>query len=424
MVFSLEMVCFCFLLWYPAGLLRRRLVKKIFCSLPLQLLGAIVAAFLLNMVVCDQTVRFFFTASYLIKELLEFFLPAVVFFFVAGGISSFAKNSLAMILLLLVMVTISNGLTGIYTYFFGLVAVQALPGGQAGAFAVQSHDLAPFYSLNLPGLVTSDKTMLAALFVGLLLAFISIPWADRGIALGKSIIEKGLRIFFIPVLPLYVFGFFLKMVRELPIAQLVGAYGMIFLLSVLLQVVWLAFAYVVVNLGSLKQAFAAWVTAVPSYLTALGTMSSVATLPVSMVCAGQNTKNPAISHFAMPILANIHLMGDAVCTPLFALATMKLFFGVLPSFTTYLVFVGYLCLTMLAVSGIPGGGIIVMLPLLKSLFGFTPEMLSVMTALYLLQDGFGTAANVMGDGALVIAFNRISSLFKKKESADGRARRE
>ena len=82
--------------------------------------------------------------------------------------------------------------------------------------------------------------------------------------------------------------------------------------------------------------------------------------------------------------------------------------GVLPAFGLYMTFVLYFCLTMLAVSGIPGGGIIMMLPLLKSLFGFTPEMLSVMTALYLLQDGFGTAANVMGDGALVILLDTIS----------------
>ena len=152
-------------------------------------------------------------------------------------------------------------------------------------------------------------------------------------------------------------------------------------------------------------------------------MSSIATLPVSLVCAEKNTGNKQIVHFAMPILANIHLMGDAVCVPLFALATMKLFFGVLPTFGAYVVFLGYFCVAMLAVSGIPGGGIIVMLPLLKTLFGFTPEMLSVMTALYLLQDGFGTAANVMGDGALVIILDRISGLFtKKKKGVYGAAR--
>jgi len=175
--------------------------------------------------------------------------------------------------------------------------------------------------------------------------------------------------------------------------------------------------------GRIGQSIPAMMIAAPSYLTALGTMSSVATLPVSVACAEKNTGNRSLVQFAMPILANIHLMGDAVCVPLFALATMKLFFGVVPALGVYVVFLGYLCLAMLAVSGIPGGGIIVMLPLLQSLFGFTPEMLSIMTALYLLQDGFGTAANVMGDGALVIVLDRLSGMFiKKKKGVYGAAR--
>jgi len=62
---------------------------------------------------------------------------------------------------------------------------------------------------------------------------------------------------------------------------------------------------------------------------------------------------------------------------------------------------------MFAVSGIPGGGIIVMMPLLISILGFNPQMISMITALYLLLDCFGTSANVMGDGALVIMIHKI-----------------
>lgn len=399
-------------------------MKKIVHSLPLQLLCAIIVAFLLNMVVCDQTVRVFFTVSSLIKEVLEFCLPGIVFFFVASGIASFAKNSLAMVLLLLSLVTVSNAVTSLYTYGFGLAALRLISHDHSGGFALQSGGLSSFYALNLPSLVRSDRAMIVALILGSLLTLISVPFLSRWLAAGKRCIEQGLSLVFIPILPLYVFGFFLKMMRELPVAELFSAYGAVFMLAVIMQVIWLFVAYMVANAGSLKKAMESWMTALPSYLTALGTMSSVATLPVSVVCAEKNTDNRSLSQFAMPILANIHLMGDAVCTPLFALATMKLFFGIVPPLETYLIFVGFLCLNMLAVSGIPGGGIIVMLPLLKSLFGFTPEMLSVMTALYLLQDGFGTAANVMGDGALVIALNRFTSMFTKKGAASyGPARR-
>ena len=62
---------------------------------------------------------------------------------------------------------------------------------------------------------------------------------------------------------------------------------------------------------------------------------------------------------------------------------------------------------MFAASGIPAGGLIVMIPILISQLGFTSDMISVITALYLLLDSFGTAANVMGDGALVILVNKV-----------------
>jgi Na+/H+-dicarboxylate symporter len=393
-------------------------------SLPVQLMCAMAVAFVLNMFVCNTTVGVFFTVSSLIKEVLEFFLPYIVFFFVASGIASFARNSLAMVLLLVSLVTISNALTGLYAYGVGVSLMNWFsPVGQSVVLTQVVSSITPFFSLHLPSFLRADYAMLAAVGVGCLLPFLEAFPVARMIADGKSLFERGLSQFFIPLLPVYVLGFFLKMMRELPVSQLCGVYGVVFIMAVLLQIAWLVFAYSVAHVGMLSKTIPAMLTAAPSYLTALGTMSSVATLPVSVACAEKNTSNRPLVQFAMPILANIHLMGDAICVPLFALATMKLFFGVVPALGVYGVFLGYLCLAMLAVSGIPGGGIIVMLPLLQSLFGFTPEMLSIMTALYLLQDGFGTAANVMGDGALVIVLDRISGLFiKKKKGLYGAAR--
>ncbi|MGD1997359.1 MAG: cation:dicarboxylase symporter family transporter [Candidatus Dependentiae bacterium] len=377
-------------------------------SLPLQLLIILAIAVLCGAWFPTSVVQMAYTMSSLLKEVLEFFLPLVVFFFISNGVFAFAHNSLMMILLLLSTVFVSNILTSIYTFLVGGSAVGYLTGSTLSVSTVGGRVITPLYSLGLPSLISSEGAMLSALVVGVFLSFVSLPPVRSFIASGKRMIEWGLSQLFIPLLPLYVFGFFLKMLQELPLAQLCGTYGMVFILSVSMQLVYLAAAYFVVTGGRWQQAYASFSTAFPSYMTALGTMSSIAALPVSVLCAEKNSKNKPLSQFAMPIMANVHLMGDAVCVPLFALATMHLFTGVLPTFSLYMTFVLFFCLTMLAVSGIPGGGIIMMLPLLKSLFGFTPEMLSVMTALYLLQDGFGTAANVMGDGALVILLDKIS----------------
>lgn len=383
-------------------------MKKMLLSLPVQLLIVIAGAALFGTMIPMIGLNTAFTISSILKELLEFFLPFIVFFFVSTGVMAFEKNSIAMIGLLLVTVFVSNGLTSLYTYGIGSLVVSGLGKQGVVCSTAMGSNVASFFSLGLPSLLRSEQALLLALLLGVSQTFFPVAGLKKFLHAGKKSIEWGMNRLFIPVLPLYVFGFFLKMVNEMPVRQLCSLYGTIFILSVGMQLFYLTFAYIVAAGGRVRQAIATLFVAAPSYLTALGTMSSVASLPVSVVCAEKNTQNRPLSQFAMPILANIHLMGDAVCVPLFCIATMNAFFGVLPVFSTYLLFIGYFCLTMLAVSGIPGGGIIVMLPLLKSLFGFTPEMLSVMTALYLLQDGFGTAANVMGDGALVIILNKLS----------------
>jgi len=392
-------------------------MKKIIFSLPAQLVCAIGAAFLVNLVACETTVGFFFTASSLLKEVLEFFLPLIVFFFVAQGIAAFSRHSVAMVALVLGLATISNALTGFYTYLGGLKIAECFS-GSADAFSLKLEGMAPFYSLHLPTYLRSDHALPIALIVGCGLTLVSMPLLEQFLVRGRRLIEWGLTHLFVPLLPLYIFGFFLKMMRELPVGQLCSVYGAFFVAAVAMQLIWLFFVYLAARGFCFPGALRAIGVAAPSYLTALGTMSSVATLPVSVACAEKNTGNGALSRFAMPIFANIHLMGDAISVPLFAIATMKLFFGVVPTFAAYAVFVCNFCVVMLAVSGIPGGGIIPMLPLLKSMFGFTPEMLSIMMALYLLQDGFGTAANVMGDGALIMVLDRVSKKVIRREKAD------
>ena len=136
-------------------------------------------------------------------------------------------------------------------------------------------------------------------------------------------------------------------------------------------------------------------------------MSSAAAIPVTVTAAKKNIDNPELADMAVPILANVHLLGDSISTPLLALVTLLIFKGCIPAFASYITFVFYFCVSMFAVSGIPGGGILVMIPILKKYLDFNPEMIAVITTLYFLLDCFGTAANVMGDGALIIMVNKV-----------------
>jgi len=169
--------------------------------------------------------------------------------------------------------------------------------------------------------------------------------------------------------------------------------------------------YTVASDLSLKKAFTSIKNALPSYLAAFSTMSSTTAIPVTIDSAEKDTQNRPRASIASPIMANIHLVGDGISTPILSLVTLSLFLGTIPNFFNYLIFAFNFCLIMLATSGVPGGGIIVMIPILKSILGFSPEMVSIITTLYLLQDSLGTAGNVMGDGALIIIINKLLKRF-------------
>lgn len=376
-------------------------------NLPLQLIIVIASVFLFGNYFDAQFISFFYTFSLFFKEVLSFFLPFIIFSFVVIGILSFKKNAPLILAVLVASIFLSNSIIAMLAYLVGMIFVPLVVKGMSVDEFVISRSIEPFYAFKFPAIVSSEHALLLAVVIGIALSFIRVPQIERGIHMLKRFVETFLNYYFIPLLPLYVFGFLLEIHYKGVFASLFVHYGRAFVVIFLTQIAFIFLYYLLVAQGSIKKMWHYIVNAWPSYVTAFSTMSSTATVPISIDCAEKNIHNRPLAQISMPIMANIHLLGDSVSTPLLALVTMSLFAGHFPDIMTYMTFVFYFCTAMLAVSGIPGGGIIVMIPILISQLGFTEQMVSIITALYLLLDAFGTAANVMGDGALVILVKRI-----------------
>lgn len=376
-------------------------------NLPLQLILVIASVFLFGNYFDASVISFFYTFSLFFKEVLSFFLPFIIFSFVVIGILSFKKNAPLILAVLVASIFLSNSIIAMLAYLVGMIFVPLVVKGMSVDEFVISRSIEPFYVFKFPALVSSENALLLAVVIGIALSFIRVPSIERGIHMLKRFVETFLNYYFIPLLPLYVFGFLLEIHYKGVFASLFVHYGRAFIVIFLTQIAFIFLYYLLVAQGSVKKMWHYIVNAWPSYVTAFSTMSSTATIPITIECAEKNIHNKPLAQISMPIMANIHLLGDSVSTPLLALVTMSLFAGNFPDIMTYMTFVFYFCTAMLAVSGIPGGGIIVMIPILISQLGFTEQMVSIITALYLLLDAFGTAANVMGDGALVILVKRI-----------------
>lgn len=354
-----------------------------------------------------QFVSAAYTFSLAFKEVLGLFLPFIVFSFILGGILSFKKNAPLVLLILLVAIICSNFFVATMSFFTGKTLLPWLTSGFADVNLSITESIKPLFVFKLPSLIGAEKAMLSAIILGL---FFSYKRNEKIIGYAqqlKSGVENILKKIFIPLLPLYVFGFLSKLSYEGTFYLLFKSYGSAFMLIVAVQFVYLFLMYFTIAWFNISEAIRTIKNAIPSYLTAFSTMSSTATIPVTVEGVEKNIGKSSLAHISVPIMANVHLLGDAITTPILSLVTIAIFFGTVPTFGTFLVFVTYFCMAMLATSGVPGGGIIVVLPLLKSIFGFTPEMISIITTLYLLQDCLGTAGNVMGDGALTIFVHKL-----------------
>ncbi|MDP3787756.1 MAG: cation:dicarboxylase symporter family transporter [Candidatus Chromulinivorax sp.] len=376
-------------------------------SLPFKLFLVLIGVALFGHLVPETAIQFFYSMSLVFKECLGFLLPFIVFAFITSGILSFKKNAPVVLGILLTSVLVSNSIVAFFSYFVGKALLPLLAVKIDPVTLVATESMLPLFSIKLPVLFGSFHAMLAAVFCGISLSFYSIPHVEAGIKFLKNLIEMIINTLFIPILPLYVFGFLLEINHQGVFMQLFQTYGRTFALIIVLQIIMLFAIYFIAAGCNFIQAIRYIRVAMPSYLTAFGTMSSTATIPVTVQCTEKNTGNHALSAMATPILANIHLLGDAISTPILALVTLFIFKGALPAAGIYSIFVCYFCINMLAVAGIPGGGIIVMIPILKMVLGFDDMMISIITTLYFLQDGLGTAGNVMGDGALMIIINKI-----------------
>jgi Na+/H+-dicarboxylate symporter len=151
----------------------------------------------------------------------------------------------------------------------------------------------------------------------------------------------------------------------------------------------------------------------PALVTAFGSMSSTAAMPLSIQAAEKNLDERCNAGIIIPATASIHLVGDCFFLPLVAMAVMMSFGMSCPSLWDYLPFAIHFVLAKFAVAAVPGGGVLVMIPVMQKYLGMSSEMLALVTALYILFDPLITTCNVAGNGALAIVFDRAVRALKR-----------
>jgi len=189
--------------------------------------------------------------------------------------------------------------------------------------------------------------------------------------------------------------------------EIMSVFAKVFVVIICLHIIILVFQYTIAGTAAGGNPFKLLKGMLPAYLTAIGTQSSAATIPVTLASTKRNGVAAGIADFVIPLCATIHLSGSTITLTSCTMAVMLLN-GKPIEFGNMFGFILMLGVTMVAAPGVPGGAVMAALGILQSMLGFTPDQQALMIALYLAQDSFGTACNVTGDGAIAVLVNKIA----------------
>ena len=377
--------------------------------LPKLIIG-LIAGIIIGKIGFIPLLRVMLTFNGLFGNFLQFVIPLIILGFVAPGIGDLGKKAGKLLAVTTVLAYGSTIVSGSLAFFTNSILLRKiLPAG--AALAEGSHPeaglLTGYLTVDMPPIMGVMTALLMAFTLGIGIAVVEGTTIKNFMNEVQTIVEKIITNIIIPFLPLYVAGIFANMTYAGEIVKIMSVFAKVFGIIIILHFVILLVQYTIAGTLSGANPILLIRKMLPAYFTAIGTQSSAATIPVTLNQTKQNGVNEGIADFTIPLCATIHLSGSTITLVSCSMAVMMLN-GMPITFSGMFGFILMLGVTMVAAPGVPGGAVMAALGLLESMLGFGPELTSLMIALYLTQDSFGTACNVTGDGAIAIIVNRIA----------------
>lgn len=375
------------------------------------ILGGIFVGFLLP----EWIGNILYTFTHIFGEFLGYIVPLIIISFIVPGIADLGQKAGRLLAGTAGLAYLSTISAGIIAFFISIMIIPTIITSGSVSEASAS-GLSPIIELEIPAIMGVMTALITAFIFGLGINYIrhehSHTLLFRGMNEFREIIILVINKIIIPFLPLHIAGIFADMAASGEAFHILGVFGQVFVLIILMHVGYIVLQYSLASLRTGMNPFKAIKNMIPAYFTALGTMSSAATIPVTYRSALRNNVSEETADFVIPLSATIHLAGSTIT--LVACSVAVLIIGdQTPQFADFLPFILLLGITMVAAPGVPGGAVMAALGLLSSILGFTEAQTGLMIALYMAQDGFGTACNITGDGAIALIVDSFVSKRKK-----------
>lgn len=376
-------------------------MKNLFRSLPVRLILALLLGILLGECFGEGVMKVVVSLQYVIGQLITFCVPLIVIGFIAPSITRMGRNASRLLGLAVTLAYLSSICAALMSTAAGYALIPHLS-IQTEVDGLRA--LPPvLFQLNIPQIMPVMSALVLSLLLGLAAVWTRSELTCNLLEEFQRIVLAVVERILIPVLPLYICFTFCNLSYEGMISRQLPAFVEIILLVMLGHFIWMGVLYLIAGLYAHKSPWEVVRHYGPAYLTAVGTMSSAATLSVALECARKSkVLRRDLVDFGIPLFANIHLCGSVLTEVFFCMAISRMLYGQLPGFGTMLLFCALLAVFAIGAPGVPGGTVMASLGLITGVLLFDDAGTALMLAIFALQDSFGTACNVTGDGALTL----------------------
>ncbi|APA91221.1 dicarboxylate/amino acid:cation symporter [Myroides sp. ZB35] len=382
-------------------------MKKFFSNTIVKLLLGVIVGLVIGPYLTDSLLQIILSTRHILGQIILFLVPLIILGFVVSSIAKLDKGQTSIIGFSIIIAYLSSIGAG---FFSSTLGFNIIPHLQIENNVETLKELpAMLFKLDIPPVFGVMTSLTLALMIGIGILWTESKPLERAFDSFKDIVLLLVNRVLVPVLPFYIMANFALLSYEGSIQSQLPVFLTVILIVIVAHFIWLGVLYTIAGIYSGKNPWEVIKHYPPAYLTAVGTMSSAASLGVALKSAHKSkVLKPEITNFTIPFFSNIHLCGSVLTEVFFVMTVSQVLYGTLPTLGTMILFVLLLGIFAIGAPGVPGGTVMASLGIIASVLGFDDAGIALTLTIFALQDSFGTACNITGDGALSLMVTKYS----------------
>ncbi|MDU3335987.1 dicarboxylate/amino acid:cation symporter [Paraclostridium bifermentans] len=392
-------------------------MKRLFDSLIFKLILAVFLGLLIGLYSPKSFMNVIVTLKYILGQVIFFAVPLIIIGFIAPSIAKLKSNASKLLGYAITFAYISSIGAATFSAIFGYMLIPKLSIQSTTDTLRELPDL--IFQLDIPQIMPVMSALFLSIILGLATAWTKADLFEKLLDQFQDIVLSLVKKIVIPLLPIFIATTFATLSYEGSITNQLPVFIKVIIIVLIGHFIWLAFLYALSGFMSGKNPMEVLKHYGPAYLTAVGSMSSAATLPVSIECAKKSkVLRKDILNFSIPLFSNIHLCGSVLTEVFFVMVVSQILYGKLPDVSSMILFIVLLGIFAIGAPGVPGGTVMASLGLITSVLGFNETGTALILTIFALQDSFGTACNVTADGALTLMLTGLANKKNIKEESE------